>query len=136
RDVLETVPDAGIQPENSIEVDVTGDPGPDLGQPDAPGRGDVDQAGGEAGGQGVQEVLDRGRAVVLADEHGRMVRFDREGAFVGALLPDAEEAVDGTAVVSAGQPFVLGAELEARSRWRGLHRVEGGEQGRGVHAVA
>ena len=29
--------------------------------------------GRQAGGQGVQQVLDRGRAVVGADEHGRVV---------------------------------------------------------------
>ena len=40
---------------------------------DAAGGGDVGEAGGEAGGQGVQQVLDRRRAVVGADEHGRVV---------------------------------------------------------------
>ena len=40
---------------------------------DAAGGGDVGDAGGEAGGQGVEQELHRGRAVVGADEHGRVV---------------------------------------------------------------
>ena len=38
--------------------------------------GDVGHAGSQAGRQSVQQVLDRGRAVVGADEHGRVVGVD------------------------------------------------------------
>jgi hypothetical protein len=55
---------------------------------------------------------------------------------VGALLADPEEVGDGAAVVGAADPLVVGAELESGCLGRLLDRVEGGEQGGGVHAVA
>ena len=55
---------------------------------------------------------------------------------VGALLADAEEAVDRALAVGAGHPAVRGPELELGRRRRRLHGVEGGEQGGGVDAVA
>ena len=60
----------------------------------------------------MQHVLDRGRAVVLADQDRGVVGVEDEGALVGALLADAEEVVDGAAAVGAGDPVVVGAELE------------------------
>ena len=107
-----------------------------LGERDPAGGGDVGQAGGQAGGQGVQHELDRGRAVVLADQHGRVVGVEGELALVRPLLADPEEVVDRAAAVGAGDPLVAGAELEPGSGRGLLHRVERGEQGRGVDAVA
>jgi len=64
-----------------------------------------------------------------------VVGVEDEGALVGALLADAEEVGDGAAVVGAALPLVVGAELELGGLGRLLDRVEGGEQGGGVHAV-
>ena len=100
------------------------------------GSGDVGQACGQAGGERVQNVFDRGGTVVPADEDGRVVRVEVEAAFVGSLFADAEEAVDGAAAVGTVDPFVAGSELELRRFGRGLDRVECGEEGGGVDAVA
>src|SRR4029453_9425858 len=69
-DLLLGVAHGGVQAEDAVEVDVAGDRGADLGELDVAGGGDVGQAGGEAGGQGVEDELDPGRAVVLADQGG------------------------------------------------------------------
>ena len=100
------------------------------------GGGDVGQAGGQAGGQRVQHELHRGRSVVVADQDGGVVGVEDEGALVGALFADAEEVVDGAAVVGAADPLVVGAELEPGRLGGLLDGVQGGEQGGGVHAVA
>jgi hypothetical protein len=74
--------------------------------------------------------------VVLAHQDGGVVGVEDEGPLVGALLSDPVVVGDGPAVVGAADPLVVGAELEAGCLGRLLHRVEGGEEGRGVHAVA
>ena len=51
----------------------------------AAGRGDVGQAGGQAGGDRVQQELDRGRAVVVAHQHGRVVGVVGERARSGSV---------------------------------------------------
>jgi hypothetical protein len=80
----------------------------------------------------MQDVLDRSRAVVVADQDGGVVGVEGEGALMGALLPDAEEPVDGAAAMGAGEPLVVGTELEGGRLGGGLDRVEGG----GVNAIA
>ena len=75
------------------QVDVALDGRLDLGQLDAAGRGDVRQAGGQAGGDRVQQELHRCRAVVAADQHGRVVGVD-EGLGAVLLLAGAVEALD------------------------------------------
>jgi hypothetical protein len=79
---------------------------------------------------------DRGGSVVLADEDGGVVGVEDEAPLVGAFFADPEVVGDGAAVVGAADPLVVGAELEAGCLGRLLHGVEGGEEGRGVHAVA
>jgi hypothetical protein len=59
-----------------------------------------------------------------------------EGLLPPLLAAGAEEVADGALAVGAGDPAVLGAELELGEWALGLHRVERGEQGRGVDAVA
>ena len=136
RDLLVAIAHGGVEPEDAVEVDVAADRGADLGELDLAGGGDVGQAGGEAGGQRVQHELHGGRSVVLADQDGGVVGVEDEGPLVGAFLSDPVVVGDGAAVVGAADPLVVGAELEAGCLGRLLHGVEGGEQGRGVHAVA
>src|SRR5262249_62031245 len=89
-----------------------------------------------ARGTSVQYELDRGRPVIPADQDGWVVGVEDERMLVRTLLSDTEVVRDRGAVVRAADPFVAGAELEL-GRLRGLlHRVEGGEEGGGVHAVA
>src|SRR5215470_8843658 len=75
-------------------------------------------------------------AAMLAGQHGGVVGVEDEGALVRALLADAVVVGDGGAVAGAADPLVTGPELEPGGRRRLLDRVQGGEQGRGVHAVA
>ena len=84
----------------------------------------------------MQHELHRRRPVVLAHQHGGVVGVEDEGALVGALFADPEVVGDGAAVVGAADPLVVGAELEPGRLGRLLDRVEGGEEGGGVHAVA
>ena len=74
--------------------------------------GDVADAGGEAGGEALEQELDRRRAVVGADEHGRVVGVGDERRLVPLLAAGAGEVVDGDAAVGAGDPACPGAELE------------------------
>jgi len=84
----------------------------------------------------MEQELDRGRALVLADEHRRVVGVEGERPLVGSLLADPEEAVDRALAVGAVDPAALGAELEPGGGGRLLHRVERGEERGGVDAVA
>ena len=68
---------SGVEPEDAVEVDVALDGRGHLGQLDAAGGGDVGEPGREAAGERVEQVLDRGRAVVRADEDRGVV--DVEG---------------------------------------------------------
>ena len=54
----------------------------------------------------MEDELDRGRAVVLADQDGRVVSVEDEGPLVRSLLADAEVVGDGAAVVGAADPLV------------------------------
>ena len=71
-----------------------------------------------------------------ADEDGGVVGVEDELALVRALLADAEEVGDRRAAVRPLQPLVVGPELELRGRRHLLDGVEGGEERRGVDAVA
>ena len=134
-DLLVAVADR-LEAEDAVEVDVAGHGGADLGERHTSRGRDVGQARGEAGRQGVEHELDRGRAVVLADEDGRVVGVEDELALVRALLADAEEVGDRRSAVRALLPLVVGAELELRGGRHLLDGVEGGEERRGVDAVA
>ena len=65
-----------------------------------------------------------------------MVGVEDEGPLVRALLADTEVVRDGGAVVGAADPLVAGAELESGCLGGLPDRVQGGEEGGGVHAVA
>ena len=69
----------------------------DLVELDAAHRGDVADAGGQAGGEPLQQELDRGRAVVGADQHRRVVGVGDERRLVAHLAAGAVEVVDGDA---------------------------------------
>ena len=84
----------------------------------------------------MQDVLDRCRAVVAADQHGRVIGVEHVRLGVLHLLHGAVEAVDRRLVVGAADPLVAGAELELGDLVVALDGVEGGEQGGGVDAVA
>ena len=87
-DLLVAVADAAVgEAEDAEEVDVALDGGADLGELDAAGGGDVRDACGQAGGDGVQQVLHRGRRVVGADEDRRVVGVDLGRVQVLHLLP-------------------------------------------------
>ena len=135
-DGLVAVADLRVEPEDAVEVDVALDGGRHLGELDAAGGGDVRQPRGQAPGERVEQVLDRGGAEVGADEDRGVVHVVGEDVVVGALLADAEVPVDGALAVGAGDPAVGRPELELGRRRRRLHGVEGGEQGGGVDAVA
>jgi hypothetical protein len=65
-----------------------------------------------------------------------VVGVEDPGVFVGAFLADAVEVADGAAAVGAASPLVAGPELEVGGLGGLLHRVERGEEGGGVDAVA
>src|SRR5918993_1183536 len=73
---------------------------------------------------------------VSLPEHGRMVGVIDVLPLVPHLLHRPGEAVDGAAAVRAAHPPVAGAELKRGDLRLPLDRVQGGEQGRDVHAVA
>ena len=135
-DLLVAVADLVGQAEDPEQVDVALDGGLDLGQVHAACRGDVGQAGRQAGGQGMEHELDRGRGAVGADEHGRVVGVVDVHLLVRHLLHGAVEAVDRGLVVRAADPPVRGAELELGDVAVALDGVKGGEQRRRVDAVA
>ena len=84
----------------------------------------------------VQQVLDGRRRVVLTDQHLGVVGLDDGDVLVLHLLQRAVEAGDLRPAVGAALPGVAGPELELGDLGLALHRVEGGEQGRDVDAVA
>jgi hypothetical protein len=65
-----------------------------------------------------------------------VVGVEREVRLVPLFLPGAVEPADRAAIVGAADPAVACPELEAGEFRLCLDRVEGGEQGRGVDAVA
>ena len=130
------VADLGVQTQDAEQVDVALDGCGDLVEVDAAGGGDVGQAAHEAGAQRVEQQLGRGRSVVGADEHRRVVGADHGLALVEVLLAGSIEATDGALVVGAAHPAVGGAELEARDLRLGADGVERGEQRLDVDTVA
>src|SRR5205823_4097093 len=78
----------------------------------------------------------RCRTPVGPDEDTGMVEVEGVRRLVGALLADAEEPVHGALTVGAGNPAVRRSELELGRLGRGLHSVEGGEEGGGVDTIA
>ena len=83
----------------------------------------------------MQQVLHRGRSLILADEHRRVIGVEGELVIANLLGSRAEEAVDGAAVVSAAEPAVGGAEPERGDVGLIAHGVDGGEQAGCVDAV-
>ena len=83
----------------------------------------------------MQHVFDRGRALVLTAEHGRMVRVRGEGCLVGVLAAGAGELRHRGLRVSSAHPVALGTELESAELRLVLDDVDGGEQGGCVDAV-
>ena len=63
------------QAENAAQVDVALDRRFGLGEPDTARRGDICDASREAGCNGVQQPLDRGRRGVGAAQHHRVIAF-------------------------------------------------------------
>ena len=135
-DLLVPVADSVAEAEDAEQVDVALDSGLDLGEVDLASRRDVGDAGGEAGGQGVQHVLDRRRGVVGADEYDRMIGVEDMRVGVLHLLHRSVEAVNGRLVVGAADPFVGRPELELGDLVVALDGIEGGEKGVGIDTVA
>ena len=116
-DLLVAVADRAVgQAEDAEQVDVALDGRADLGEVRRRGRRRCcAMPGGQAGGEGVQQVLDRGRRVVgarRAPRGGR--RSTTVTVLVLHLLHGAVEAVDLRPAVGAALPGVAGAELELR----------------------
>ena len=100
-------------------------------------RGDVDDCGGQVGGERVQEVLGGRRAGVGAEQHRRRAGVELERLVArGVLRADGVEAADRRAVVRAVDPAVVGAEPEVPELRPGSEEIERGEQLMRVHAVA
>src|SRR4051794_16014426 len=100
-DLLVTVADLVGEAEDPEQVDVALHRRLDGFQVDAACGGDVGDAGGQAGGQRVEQELHGRGTVVVADEHGRVVGVEGEGPLVGHVLHGAVEAVQRRAVVGA-----------------------------------
>src|SRR5262245_5278066 len=99
-DLLVAVAHLVGEAQDAEQVDVTLHSGGNGLQRYAAGRRDVGDAGGQAGGDRVQEELHRRRPLAGAHEYGRVVGVVGEvrGA-AGVLRARAEEAADGAAVV-------------------------------------
>ena len=132
---LVAVADLSREAEDAAQVHVAFDRGLDLGERHAARGGDVGDAADDAGAEAVEQVLDRRRRVVVADQDRRVIGVNREGPLVGVLAAGAAEGLDRPLAVRALQPAVRGAELELRERRVLLDDVDGGEQVRNVDAV-
>jgi len=125
----------GIEAEEAEKIDVSLHDRLDGMERHPAHRGDVADAGGQAGGEALEQELHRRRPVVAANEHGRVVGVDHGRLLVAVLLARAEEVVDHDTAVGAGHPACAGAELEGGELGLGADRVDGGEQRGGVDAV-
>ena len=76
----------------------------------------------------MQQILDRIRCQVVAQEDSGLVRLQDERLGMRKLLIGAGEGRHGRAIAAACFPLVLDAELELRNRWGGLDRIDGVEQ--------
>jgi hypothetical protein len=86
---------------------------------------DIDERGGQAGGERVQEVLGGVGAGIRAEQDGGLAGVDDERLLARrVLLAGAVELLDRRAVVRAGDPVVAGSELEAAQLRLGLDRVQ------------
>ena len=136
-DLVEAVAHLVRQAERAADVHVALELRLHLGQPNSARRRDVDERGGQARGQRMQQHLRRVGAGVGADQDRRLagVELERLGPR-GVFAARGVEVLDRRAVVRAVDPAVGGAELERPELRLGLDRVEGREQRLGVDAVA
>jgi hypothetical protein len=102
----------------------------------APDCGDVGDAGGDARGKGMEQILDRRRTVVIAAEHLGMVGVGDEIDRAALFAPGAIVLIHDAAAVIATDPAVAGAELELGKLRLLPDCSEGGDQPRCVDAVA
>ena len=131
-DLAEAVAHLVGEAERAADVHVALERRLDGGQAHLARGRDVDQRGGQAGRQRVQQGLGRVRAGVAAEQDRRLAGVERERVRARrVLLAGAVEGLDRRAVVRAVDPAVLGAELEDAERGVGLDRVE-----RAVHLLA
>src|SRR5664279_1276142 len=131
------VADGVGQPENAQQVDVALDGRGHPVQGDAAGGRDVAQPRRQARGDGVQQEFHRGRAVVVADQDGRVIGVKAEGfGSTGVFLTRTEETLDAGTVVGSVDPLVAGPELELRDLRLPLHGIEDGEQAWDIDTVA
>src|SRR4029079_4122644 len=113
-DVLEAVADLAVDAESAAGGHSALGLRVDLVQDDLAGGRDVDDGGRQAGGERVQEVLGGVRALVGAEQDGRLAGVDLErGGARDVLAAGRVEALDGRAVVRAADPRVARAETEA-----------------------
>ena len=136
-DLLEAVAVVVRQAERAAHVHVALERRLHLRQMHAAHGGDVDERGGQAGGQRVQQVLGRIRPGVGAKQDRRLAGVDHElGGARGVLLVGRVEIADRGAVVCTLDPAVPRPELEPGERRVVLDRVQRPEQLPGVDAVA
>ena len=134
-DLLVAVADLVRQSEDAPQVDVTLDRRLDGGQLHAAGGGDVGDARRQTGCQTVEQDLDRGRPLVLADEHLGVVAVVLEVALVAVRATGSVEGLDPATAVGAGLPLVGRPELELGQLGLLTDHVDGGEQVGRVDAV-
>jgi len=115
-DVLVAVPNLLILAQESVEVQVAFQSRLYRGNLVAPGGGMVDQRGGDAASQGVQNELHRIVRLVLAQQN-LVLRILHDEPIASLGIASAKEAADGAGVVTSVLPFVLDAELEVRNGW-------------------
>src|SRR3954451_9794842 len=97
----------------ALHVQVTLEGRLDGGQAYATGGGRVHQRGGDAGGEGVQQVLGRVRAGVGAQQNRGLTGVEDEGLGArGVLAAGGVEILDRRPVVRSAQPPVVSPELE------------------------
>ncbi len=97
--------------------------------------GDGRDAAGEAAGETDENVLDRGRAVVLRGEHLGVIGIELELGLVGLLLAEAEEALDDGVAVRAVHPIAGRAPFELGGLGGVGQRLAGADEGLDVDAV-
>src|SRR4051794_24927430 len=135
-DLLVPVADRAVgQAEDPEQIHVALDGRADLGQFHPPGRCDVGDARGEAGGDRVQQVLDRCGSVIGTHEDDRVVELEDAVALVRHFLHGPVEVRRRRAAVRPGHPGVARPELELRDLRLAADGVERREQRGGVDSV-
>ena len=84
----------------------------------------------------MQHIFDRGRCVVFAGEHPRMVGICLEGVDVIQLGAGTVKARHGALTMRSFDPAALCTKLETRELWLASDDVDRGKQLERVHAVA